>query len=63
MQKYRSWPKGQKNGMTEVMQDALGKFTEIYEAKAKYGTVPSDADKAQGYIEGFRTAIRESGVK
>lgn len=63
MTKYRSWPKGQKNGMTEVMQNALGKFTENYEAKAKYGSVPSDTDKAHGYVDGFRTAIQDSGVE
>ena len=62
MKKYRSWPKGQDNAMTKVMEVQLQRYTEAYEAKEKHGR-PSDADYAQGEMEGFRMAIQESGVK
>ncbi|MFO1043297.1 MAG: hypothetical protein U0941_16000 [Planctomycetaceae bacterium] len=62
MEKYRSWPKGQKNGMTEVMQVQLQRYKEGYEAQEKYGR-PSDVDHSRGLLDGFRTAIRKSGVE
>ena len=63
MQKYRSWPKGQTNAMTDVMQVQLQRFTEMYELQTKFDRDPSDIDKSHGQMDGFRMAIQESGVK